>query len=135
MPAPLPVIIHGTDDPLHDMQDEANLDIQEFKSKFTRETRDRKDGKGNLRRRECFNPLVAISFSALVVTAAGLAVQHPGTRVTSLVNYATEKRGFDPAVGTMILDDVEDTMSLEEDLKTSMNITHAPFVVTAEEGP
>lgn len=130
MPAPQAVIIHGTFSAVHDIQDEENLDIQEFKAKYTRELRDKKDSNGNLRRRECFNPLVALSFTALVKNQAGLANAHPGTRVNALVNYAVEKRGFDPAVGTMILDDAEDTLSLEEDLKTSMNITHAPFVIT-----
>ena len=130
MAAPSPEIIHGTADAMNDIQDEANLDVQDFKSKFTRETRDRKDRTGNVRRRECFNPMVAISFSAFMVTAAGLAVMHPGTRVVSLVNYAVERRGFDPGIGTMILDDVEDAFTLEEDVKSSYNITHAPFVVT-----
>lgn len=133
MPAPAALIIHGTDDPLHDMVDDANLDFQDTKVKFSRETRDRKDHHGNLRRREYFNPIVAISFTAFVITAGGLAAAHPGTAVASLANYATTKRGFDPSVGTMMLDDAEDSMSLEEDLKTSMNITHAPFVVTPEE--
>lgn len=131
MASPAAVNIHGAPDPLNDLQDEEQLDVQEFKSKFTRETRDKKNRHGNLRRREYFNPLVAISLTAYIVTNAGLASQHVGTRVTALVNYATEKRGMDPAVGTMMLDDAEDTQSLEEDLKTSMNITHAPFVITA----
>lgn len=131
MSAPAAVNIHGAADSLNDLQDEEQLDVQEFKSKFTRETRDKKNRHGNLRRREYFNPLVAISLTAYIVTNAGLASQHVGTRVTALVNYATEKRGMDPAVGTMMLDDAEDTQSLEEDLKTSMNITHAPFVISA----
>jgi hypothetical protein len=131
MPAPAAVIIHGTFDANNDLQDDANLDVQEFKSKYGREMRDRKDRHGNLRRREYFNPIVALSLTAFVITNAGLAAQHPGTRVTSLVNYAVEKRGFDPAIGTMMLDDAEDTLSLEEDLKTALNITHAPFVVSA----
>jgi len=130
MPAPAPLIIHGADIAT-DLLDEENLDVQDYKAKFSREMRDRKDRHGNLRRRECFNPLVAISFSAYVVAAAGLAVQHPGTRVLALANYGSETHGFDPAIGTMILDDVEDTKSLEEDLKIAYNITHAPFVVSA----
>lgn len=131
MAAPAAVHIHGSADALNDIEDESNLDVQEYKAKFSREARDRKNHYGNLRRREYFNPMVAISLTAFIVTAAGLAVQHPGTRVVSLVNFAVEQRGMDPAVGTMMLDDAEDTKSLEEDLKTSMNITHAPFVVTA----
>jgi hypothetical protein len=131
MPAPAAVNIHGSADSLNDIEDEANIDIQEFKANFSREQRDRKNRHGNLRRREYFNPLVAISFTGFFISAAGLATQHPGTRVVSLVNFAVETRGMDPAVGTMMLDDAEDTKSLEEDLKTSMNITHAPFVITA----
>lgn len=131
MPAPAAVIIHGASDPLNDLLDEENLDVQDFKSNFSRETRDKRNRHGNLRRREYFNPLVSISFTAFVVTAAGLADQHPGTRVNSLLNYAVTKRGLDPSVGTIMLDDAEDTQTLEEDLKTAMNMTHAPFVVTA----
>jgi len=131
MAAPPTVNIHGSVDSLNDINDESNLDVQDFKMKYSRETRDRKNRHGNLRRREYFNPMVAISFTAFIVTASGFGDQHPGTRVVSLVNYAAEKRGFDPAVGTMMIDDVEDAFSLEEDIKASYNITHAPFVVTA----
>lgn len=131
MAAPSTVNIHGSADSLNDINDESNLDVQDFKLKYSRETRDRKNRHGNLRRREYFNPMVAISFTAFIVTASGFGDQHPGTRVVSLVNWAAEKRGFDPAVGTMMIDDVEDAFSLEEDIKASYNITHAPFVVTA----
>jgi len=131
MAAPSTVNIHGSADSLNDINDESNLDVQDFKFKYSRESRDRKNRHGNLRRREYFNPIVSISFTAFIVTASGFADQHPGTRVVSLVNYAAEKRGFDPAVGTMMIDDVEDSLSLEEDIKASYNITHAPFVVTA----
>lgn len=131
MPAPSAVLIHGAADAVNDIQDEENLDVQEFKAKHSRETRDRKNRHGNLRRREYFNPICAISLTAFIVTASGLADQQPGARITALVNYAATRHGMDPGVGTMMLDDVEDTLSLEEDLKTSLNITHAPFVITA----
>jgi hypothetical protein len=130
MAAPAQVHIHGADDSLHTIADEANLDVEDFKIKVTRETLDRKNRNGALVRREYRNPLTAISFTAFIITSAGLASQHPGTRVISLANFAVEKRGMDPAVGTMMLDDAEDSLSMTEDLKTSMNITHAPFVVT-----
>jgi len=130
MPAPAAVIIHGQT-PATDILDEDNYDVSEFKTKMTRETRDRKDHNGNLRRREYFNPLVQISFNGMVKSFAGLAIQHPGTRVTALLNYAAETRGFDPSVGTIMIDDIEDTRTLEEDLKSAFNMTHAPFVVSA----
>ncbi len=131
MAAPSALITHGTADALNDIQDEENLDVQDFKRKFSRETRDRKNRFGNLRRREYFNPICALSFTAFIVTQAGLADQHPGTRVTALANYATTRCGMDPTAGTMMLDDAEDSLSLEEDLKVAMNVTHAPFVITA----
>lgn len=131
MPAPAPLIIHGQADALNDLLDEENLDLKDYKFKVSRQTRDRVNRHGNLRRREYFNPIVAISFTAFIVNAAGLADQHPGTRVIALANYAVDARGFDPAVGTMMLDDAEDSKTQESDLETSMNITHAPFVVSA----
>lgn len=135
MSAPAAVHIHGTADADNDISDEpamsSVLDVEEFKFKITRERRERRNNHGNFRRLEYFNPLVAISLTAFTIGASGLAVQHPGTRVTALANFAAEKRGMDPAVGTMILEDTEETLSLEEDQKTTMNIIHAPFVVTA----
>lgn len=131
MAAPSSVITHGAADSLNDILDEDNLDVQDFKSKYSREKRERKNRYGNLRRVEFFNPIVAISLTAFVITQSGLADQQPGTRVTALANYATSHHGLDPTAGTMMLDDAEDSLSLEEDLKCAMNITHAPFVITA----
>ncbi len=131
MPAPAAVHIHGAADAVNDIQDEENLDVQEFKAKYSRETRDRKNRHGNLRRREYFNFLGAISLTAFIVNVGGLADKEPGTKINALVNYAATRHGLDPSVGTLMLDDAEDTLSLEEDLKTSYNITHAPFVLAA----
>ena len=131
MAAPSTVNIHGSADTLNDIQDESNLDVQDFKLKFAREERQRKNRHGNVRRVEHFNPTTSISFTAFIVSAAGFGDQHPGTRVVSLVNFAAERRGMDPAVGTMVLMDTEDALTIDEDLKASYNITHYPFVVTA----
>ena len=131
MAAPTSLISHGSADSVNDLLDEDNLDVIDFKRKFTREKREKKNRFGAVRRVEMFNPMVAISLTAMLVTQAGLADQHPGTRVTALANYATTRCGMDPSVGTMVLDDAEDTLSLEEDLKYAINITHYPFVVTA----
>lgn len=131
MAAPSTVNIHGSADSLNDINDESNLDVQDFKVKVAREERQRKNRHGNIRRVEHFNPTASISLTAYIVTASGFGDQHPGTRVVSLVNYATEKNGMDPAQGTMVLMDVEQAFSLEEDIKASYNIMHYPFVVTA----
>lgn len=131
MSAPSNLISHGAADPVNDLADEDNLDVTEFKAKHSREKRETKNRFGNVRKVQFFNPIVAISLSAFVIGRAGLADLEPGTRVTALVNYASTRHGHDPSVGTMMLDDAEDTLSLEEDLKTSYNITHCPFVITA----
>lgn len=135
MASPATMHIHGTADSLHDISDEPStssvLDVEEFKFAFARERRERRNNHGNFRRLEYFNPLLTISLTAFITTASGLAVQEVGTRVTALANFAAERRGMDPTAGTMILEDTEDTLSLSEDTKTSMQILHAPFVVTA----
>ena len=133
MGSPSALHIHGTAD-ANDLLDEPNvnpvLDVQEFSFSFSRERRERRNASGAFRRLEYFNPLLTMSLTAFIV-GGGLATQEVGTRVTSLANFAAERRGMDPAVGTMILEDTEDTLSLEEDAKTTMQILHAPFVITA----
>lgn len=133
MASPSALHIHGTAD-ASDLLDEPNvnpvLDVTEFKFALSRERRERRNASGAFRRLEYFNPLLTMSLTAFIV-GGGLATQEVGTRVTSLANFAAERRGMDPAVGTMILEDTEDTLSLEEDAKTTMQILHAPFVITA----
>jgi hypothetical protein len=133
MASPSALHIHGTAD-ANDLLDEpasnAVLDVTEFKFALSRERRERRNASGAFRRLEYFNPLLTISLTAFIV-GGGLATQEVGTRVTSLANFAAERRGMDPAVGTMILEDTEDSLTLEEDAKTTMQILHAPFVITA----
>jgi hypothetical protein len=133
MASPSALHIHGTAD-ANDIIDEpasnAVLDVQEFSFSFSRERRERRNASGAFRRLEYFNPLLTMSLTAFIV-GGGLATQEVGTRVTSLANFAAERRGMDPTAGTMILEDTEDTLSLEEDAKTTMSILHAPFVITA----
>jgi len=131
MAAPTAENIHGTADSTHDIQDETSLDVSEFKAKYTREKRERKNNFGNTRRIEYFNPMLVMSFTAFVTGSTSLAVAHPGTRVTALTNFAAERRGMDPAQGSMIFEDPEDSWSLEEDVKTSFTVMHAPFVIPA----
>lgn len=133
MASPSALHIHGTAD-AGDLVDEpassSVLDVTEFTFSFTRERRDRRDHTGALRRLEYYNPLLTMSLTAFII-GGGLATQEVGTRVTSLANFAAERRGMDPAVGTMVLEDTEDSLTLEEDAKTTMQILHAPFVITA----
>lgn len=135
MASPATMHIHGTADSLHDISDEpassSVLDVEEFTFSFARERRERRNHYGNFRRLEYFNPLLTISLTAFIVSNSGLASQEVGTRVTALANFAAERRGMDPTAGTMILEDTEDTLSLGEDTKTTMQILHAPFVVTS----
>jgi len=134
MASPSALHIHGTADAANDIQDEpassSVLDVQDFKFAFSRERRERRNNTGALRRLEYFNPLLTMSLTAFIV-GGGLGTQEVGTRVTALANFAAERRGMDPTVGTMILEDTEDSLTLEEDAKTTMQILHAPFVITS----
>ena len=134
MASPAALHIHGTASS-NDILDETDvnnpvLDVTDFKFSFSRERRERRNNTGAFRRLEYYNPLLTMSLTAFIV-GGGLATQHVGTRVTSLANFAAERRGMDPAVGTMILEDTEDAMTLDDDTKTTMQILHAPFVITA----
>lgn len=133
--APTQLNIHGTADAQNDILDEGAgvslVHVTDFKSKKTREVRERKNYNGCLRRKEYFNPLLAITLSAFLVGNSGLNTQEVGTRVTSLANFAAASRGMDPTVGSMILEDAEDSWTQTEDVKSSMSILHAPFVVPA----
>lgn len=131
MAAPSSLIIHGADDALNDLLDEDNLDMQDIKIKYTREKRERKNHHGNVRRVEMFNPTGSISGTAFMITRSGLADQQPGTRITGLLNYASTRHGFDPTAGTIVLDDVEESFSMEEDMKSAFNATHYLFVTSA----
>ena len=65
------------------------------------------------------------------MSTSNVGGNHPGVEVTSLSNFAADRRGCDEGVGTLIMEDPEDELSLEEDAKTKFNVLWAPFVENA----
>ena len=134
MPAPQEVYIHGTDG-AYDLKDEPEVNpsvlVETFSAKATRERIEYRNRNRAFRKLKYVNPLLVMAFAGYIGQYTGLAIQHPGTQVTSLANFQAERLGFDPTVGTMILEDPENELSLEDDAKTKFNVVHAPFVESA----
>lgn len=137
MAAPASVIIHGTDasgDLLDEPSNTPSVLVESLTFKFTRERIEYRNRNKAFRKLKYVNPLLVMSFAGFLTSAAAsnnVGGAHVGTEVASLSNFAAERRGMDPAVGTLILEDPEDELTLEEDAKTKFNVLHAPFVVNA----
>lgn len=73
------------------------------------------------------NPRADMTFKGFIL-GSGLAVQEAGTEVASLSNFAATRHGCDPAVGTMIYKDPEDTLGLTDDVRVAFEVLWRPFV-------
>lgn len=137
MAAPAEVIIHGTSasgDLVDEPSNTPSVLVESLSFKFTRERIEYRNRNKAFRKLKYVNPLLVMAFAGFLTAAAGsgnVGGAHAGTEVASLSNFAAERRGMDPAVGTLILEDPEDELTLEEDSKTKFNVLHAPFVVNA----
>lgn len=77
------------------------------------------------------DPTLTFAFNAYVGTAAGLAIQHPGTTVASLANFAGEVHGFDPAQGILLYEEPSTELTNEDADMVKFNVMHYPFVSAA----
>lgn len=77
------------------------------------------------------NPTLTFSFTGqLNSTTTGIAVAGPGATISSLSNFATTYRTFDPAIGTLFaLDFTDDVERLNDAPMTSFDVVHKTFVV------
>lgn len=73
------------------------------------------------------DPRAEMDFKGYIL-GSGLAVQEAGTEVTSLSNFASTRHGCDPAVGTMVYLDPEDSFTLTDDVQISFKVKWFPFV-------
>ena len=111
--------------------DEPNLLVQSLSVKPAREKKEYKGFNRAAQGLSYTNPTLALDFKAYVATAAGLAIQHPGTQVTELANYAAARHGFDPTQGILIYEDVSDDFSNEDADMVNFTVMHYPFVEAA----
>lgn len=140
MAAPSSVISHGTaasGDITDEPTNTPSVLVESVNFKFTRERREYKNRLGALRKLKYVNPLVVIAFAGWITSDASstnIGGCEPGKEIAALSNYAAARRTFDPVtstVGTLIAEDPEDDLSIEEDAKTKINILWAPFVENA----
>lgn len=77
------------------------------------------------------NPSLSFAFKAYVSAEAGLAVQHPGTQVTELANFAAVIHGFDPSQGMMLYKDPSRELTIEDPDMINFTVVHKPFIEPA----
>jgi len=125
------IINHGNLPADGTLLDEANLLVESLTVTPSREEKTYKGPNRSVRGISLTNPTLAFAFKARVGAYAGLAVQHPGTQVTELANFAAVRRGYDPAQGMMVLGDISDESNNEDPDMVSFTVTHWPFVEPA----
>ena len=68
------------------------------------------------------------SVSGVVKAVSGFVTQAPCTTVSSLANFASAFRTFDPTAGLMIFDDPKDSWKTGELRSLSFNVLHKPYI-------
>jgi hypothetical protein len=140
MAAPSSVVTHGTSaagDLKNEPASTPGVFVESLTFKFTRERREYRNNLYAFRILKYVNPLLVMAFAGWLTTDAGagnVGGQAVGTEVSALANFGAARRGFDATtgtVGTMIMEDPEDELSIENDAKTKFNVLWAPFVENA----
>ena len=128
MALPTALYDHGTftDSPC---SQEANLLIDSVKAKSSRTEKYWMDivTKADVLGRDS-NPQLVWSISGWVKAVAGFVTQVPGTVVTTLANFSSTFRGFDPTVGLLKFWDPEDDWAMDDIRKLSFSVHHKPFI-------
>jgi hypothetical protein len=78
------------------------------------------------------DPTISFAFKAIISEAAGLAIQHPGTLVTDLANFAGTTHGFVSGEGIMVYEDPSTDLSNDNPDMVNFTVVNYPFV---EESP
>lgn len=121
------IITHGT---LPDIElvDEPNVLVNSLSVTPTRDKQEIKGSKGEVKAVRYSNPTITFAFDGYISTLAGLADEHPGTAVASLLNFQDPIHGFDPVDGVMVYEDPSRDLSTEDLAKVKFNIIQYPFV-------
>lgn len=108
--------------------DEAELSVKTLTRKPNREKKVYKNAKSAVNGLRLVNPLLTFSFVGTPSASSGFATQHPGTGVSSLLNFSAAVRGFDPNEGVLVFEDPEDTLNQEDPLEIKFDVVHYPFI-------
>jgi len=119
--------------PSYDLDEdgEAGLLLDTFTMAFRRTYETKRNANKSTVFHRGVDPMVEITAQGRISgsTRVTFADKHPGTTVIALTNYATTIRGFNPASGDLIFEDVEDTLNNVDTTPTmSMSIKHYPLM-------
>lgn len=134
MAAPTELITHGTAQSYYDLDDEPSntpvIKVGELAYKFDRDMTASKNVNGTTVFEAHSDPRLVISFTGQINATAGLAAQGPGSEVSALANFAATFRTMDYAVGTMIMENIEDSVKhLERGVaSTKFDVRYMPYI-------
>jgi len=127
MAAPDAIITSGTLSAA-DLEDETNLLVSACTITPTRTKKEYGRADSATAAVQHRNPQLKLDFTAQISVETGLAIQGPGTEITSLANYAGTLHTFDPAVGTIIYEDPVRDLSQADSPALKFSAVHYPFV-------
>lgn len=128
MPTPAALITHGAIPADITLIDEPNMLVQSLTITPAREEKTYKGANRAIQGIEYTNPTISFSFEAFISDRLGLCDTHPGTAVTSLLNFDAARFGFDPADGVMVFKDPSTKQDLENPETISFVVQQFPFV-------
>jgi len=108
--------------------DEPNMLVQSLTVTPTREKKAFKGANKATAALQYTDPMITFAFKAYVSTAAGLAIAHPGSQVTELLNFAGIVHGFDPEQGILIYEDPSLELDNENPDTVSFTVASYPFL-------
>lgn len=135
MSAPAEIIVQGAT-PLLSIVDEPTGSPTIKIAKLTRKPMRDKDPVVNtnktILRMKYLNPRLEMDFEGQLNALSGLAVQDFGTKCSAVANFTAAYRGYDPSVGTIVLEDPDDSLENINDAPTTKGKwVHYPYVITA----
>lgn len=128
MPTPVALITHGAIPSDITLIDEPDMLVQSLTVTPAREEKTYKGANRAVQGIEYTNPTISFAFEAYISDRTGLCDTHPGTAVTSLLNFDAARFGFDPADGVMVYKDPSAKQDLENPETLSFVVTQFPFV-------
>ena len=128
MAAPTAVLTHGTAiDIVNEPVSSSVIQSESFTFTSNRDERQSKLYNGAVGFIQKRNPHAKLVLTGFIL-GNGIAIQEAGTQISALANFASTKHGCDPAVGKIILDDAEDSLTIEDDVSVTLNMTWWPFI-------
>lgn len=131
MPDVTAILQYGTLPADGTLLDEADLLVQSLTITPAREKKEYKGTNRAVQGLSYTNPTLSFAFKAYVSEAAGLAIEHPGTAVAELANFAAAVHGFEATQGMMVFEDPTKELTNEDSDMINFTVMHYPFTENA----